>query len=87
MTTAILSIYKAQKSLQTKISSIDVPLVNWKKVCVIGFAMISVLLVFYAWQVNGLIKGSYLAESYENDIAKLSEENKRICEIFQEEIT
>jgi len=84
MTTAILNIYRAQKSLQTKINSIEAPCVNWRKFCVIGFVGVLALLVFYVWQVNGLIKGSYLVKSYQSDIVKLSEENKKLQISFAE---
>ena len=36
------------------------------------------LLVFYVWQINSLTKGYYLTNSYENQISKLSEENKSL---------
>jgi hypothetical protein len=37
-----------------------------------------VLLVFYVWQINGLTKGYYLINSYENQISKLTEANKEL---------
>lgn len=84
MTTAILNIYRAQRNLQTKISSVEVPLINWKPVCIVGFFIIVALLVFYAWQVNGLIEGSYLIKNYEKDIMRFSEENKKLQISFAE---
>jgi len=84
MTTATLSFSRAQKSFQAKIDSIDLPVVNWKAVCVVGFFMCLALLVFYVWQINDLTKGSYSVNSYENQISKLSKENKNLQVSFAE---
>jgi len=84
MTTAVLSINRAQKNLQAKINSVDLPAINWKTVCFIGFFMSLALLVFYVWQINNLTKGSYLINSYEKQISKLSEENKTLELSFAE---
>jgi len=42
------------------------------------------LLVFYVWQINDLTKGSYLINSYEKQISKLSDENKNLEVSFAE---
>ncbi len=84
MTTAVLSFAKVQKSLQSKVNSIDLPIVNWKKVCFIGFFISLALLVFYVWQINDLTRGSYLSNSYEKQITKLSDENKNLQVSFAE---
>jgi len=84
MTTATLNLYRVQKSLQTKINSVDLPAVNWKSVCCIGFFMSLALLVFYVWQINDLTRGSYLMGSYEKQITKLSDENKNLQVSFAE---
>ena len=84
MTTAILTINRAQKSLQTKINSVNFPIINWKAVCFIGFFMSLALLVFYVWQINDLTKGSYLINIYEKQINKLSKENKTLEISFAE---
>ena len=42
------------------------------------------LLVFYVWQVNELTAGSYLVNSYEKQITKLSDENKNLQISFAE---
>lgn len=73
-----------QKNLQAKINSIDFPTINWKVVCFIGFFVSLALLVFYVWQINDLTQGSYLTNSYENQISKLSEENKNLEVSFAE---
>lgn len=84
MTTATLSFYRAQKSLQAKIDSIDLPRINWKSVCLTGFFVGLALSIFYVWQINDLTKGFYLMNSYENQISKLSDENKNLEISFAE---
>lgn len=42
------------------------------------------LLVFYVWQINDLTKSSYLVNSYEKQITKLSDENKNLEVSFAE---
>ena len=42
------------------------------------------LLVFYVWQINDLTRGSYLSNSYEKQITKLSDENKNLQVSFAE---
>ena len=84
MTTATLSFSKVQKNLQARIDSIDLPLVNWRVVCFVGFFVSLALLIFYVWQINDLTRGSYLINSYEKQISKLSEENKNLQISFAE---
>jgi len=84
MTTAILSFGRIQKNLQTKIDSIDMPVINWKAVCCVGFFMSLALLFFYVWQINDLTKGSYVINGYEKQISKLSDENKNLEVSFAE---
>jgi len=84
MTTATLSYHRAHKNLQAKISSVNLPLINWKVVCFIGFFMSLALLIFYVWQVNELTRGSYLINSYEKQISELSSENKNLVVSFAE---
>ncbi len=84
MTTATLALSSVQRKIQNKVDSIDIPMINWKSICYIGFVACSVLLVFYVWQVNGLTRGSYLISNYENQISKLSDENKNLQISFAE---
>lgn len=86
MTTAtlVLNLNKAQKSLQARIDSVEVPKINWKIICFIGFFLSATLLVFYVWQINDLTRGSYLAGNYEKQISKLSSENKNLEISFAE---
>ena len=84
MTTATLSYHRVQKNLQAKINSVSLPEINWRTVCFLGFFMGLALLVFYVWQINDLTKGSYLINSYEKQISKLSDENKNLEVSFAE---
>ena len=84
MTTATLSLSRVQRNLQSKINSIDLPAVNWKVVCFIGFFMSLALLIFYVWQINELTRGYYLINSYEKQITNLSAENKNLEVSFAE---
>jgi hypothetical protein len=76
MTTAVLN--------YLKVDSIDFPEVNWKIICLSGFFITLVLLVFYVWQVNFLAKADYFAGNYEKQISKLSDENKNLQISFAE---
>lgn len=84
MTTAVLGYLKVQRKVQTKVNSISFPEINWKMVCFIGFFMTLSLLVFYVWQINALTRGSYLINSYEEQISKLSDDNKNLQVSFAE---
>jgi hypothetical protein len=75
MITLALNYSKVQKNL---------PSINWKAFCCVGFFMMLVLLVFYVWQINDLTRGSYTINSYENQISKLSDENKNLQVSFAE---
>ncbi len=84
MTTIALNYYKVQKNIQEKVDSIDIPVVNWKAITFVGFFIASVLLVFYAWQINDLTRGSYIISDYERQINQLSEKNKNLQVSFAE---
>ena len=73
MTTAVLNF-----------SSIDLPKINWKTICILGFFISLALLVFYVWQINDLTRGTYLTNNYEKQISKLSDENKNLEVSFAE---
>ena len=76
MTTLALSIKRVQK--------IEMPIINWKAVCFVGFFTGLALLVFYVWQINDLTRGSYLINTYEKQISQLSDENKNLQVSFAE---
>jgi len=84
MTTATLNLGRVQKTIQTKIGAIDMEMVNWKSVCFTGFIMGLMLLVFYVWQINNLTRDTYIFSSYENQVNKLSDENKNLQISFAE---
>lgn len=76
MTTAVLNYLRVQNFPELK--------VNWKVICLAGFFMTLMLLIFYVWQINDLTRGSYLLNSYEKQIKQLTEENKNLEVSFAE---
>lgn len=84
MTTATLNYSRAHNKIQSKLSSINLPDVNWKIICLLGFVACSILLFFYIYQVNSLTRGSYLINNYQNNLDKLSQENKNLEVSFAE---
>ena len=77
MTTATLSL-KIRKEAKSKLQAVNLPEVNWKIMCILGFIASLALLVFYVWQVNDLTRGSYLVNSYQRQIGQLADENKNL---------
>ncbi|MGD0577124.1 MAG: hypothetical protein ABSA74_03565 [Candidatus Staskawiczbacteria bacterium] len=84
MTTAVLNYLKVQKKIQAKVESVSLPAINWKMICVFGFFVSLALLIFYVLQINYLTAGYYITGSYENQISKLSDENKNLQVSFAE---
>jgi hypothetical protein len=84
MTTLALTYTRVQKKVQSKVNSIEIPQVNWKAVCLVGFFITLSLLIFYIWQINDLTKGYYLTNSYEKQIGQLSQENRNLEISFAE---
>ncbi len=84
MTTAVLDYLRVQKRIQAKVSSVSLPILNWKMICMFGFIICLPLLVIYVWQVNDLTRGTYLVNSYEKQVSKLSSENKNLQVSFAE---
>jgi predicted PurR-regulated permease PerM len=78
MTTATISYSRIKKNVESKISSVSLPSINWKAICVVCFFACFSLLVFYVWQINYLTKGSYLINNYQTQINKLSNEKKNL---------
>lgn len=81
MTTAIL---KLQKKVHVGISSVDLPIINWKAIIFVGLLAGVVSIIFYAIQVNSLMGGSYLIGTYEKKIEKLTQENRDLQVSFAE---
>lgn len=84
MTTLALNYLKIQKKVKNKVEASDLPQVNWKAICFAGFFVCLALLVFYVWQINDLTHGSYLVGGYQNQVSKLSDENKTLQVSFAE---
>ena len=84
MTTAVLNYLRVQKNIQSRVRSIDLPEINWRAVCFIGFFISFGLLIFYVWQVNALTSGAYLINDYQKQVFTLSEENKNLEISFAE---
>src|ERR1035437_4074273 len=84
MTTSVRTLARVQKNLQARVDSIDLPVINWKAVCFIGFFLTLASLIFYVWQINDLTRGSYLVNSYEKQISQLSSENNNLQVSFAE---
>jgi len=82
MTTATL--INSRNISYEKIKAIRLPQINWKIVCFIGIVLCLFLLFFYIYQINVLTKGTYLINSYENSIDKISKENKKLEVNFAE---
>lgn len=76
MTTATLSVSRIKTRIQNRIDSVALPQVNWKAICITGLILCSILLVFYIYQVIGLTKGTYLINSYDNQLSSISKENR-----------
>ena len=85
MTTTTLAINKVQKNLQAKVDSVSLPVINWKVACFIGIIMVSILSIFYVWQVNSLTQDSYMLNNYQHKIDKLTVENKNLQVSFAED--
>lgn len=83
-TTAVLKYLKVQKNIQSRVESIELPQINWKVVCFVGFFISLSLLIFYVWQINDLTRGSYTVNSFEKQINQLSQENKDLQISFAE---
>lgn len=84
MTTAVLAINKVQKNIQAKIDAVELPLVNWRKVCLLGIFATLILAIFYVWQINALTNGFYLTAEYEAQVLRLSDQNKSLQISFAE---
>jgi len=84
VTTTALTYSRTQKKNYSEIRFFDFPIINWKAVCYTGFFLVLLLLVLYVWQVNILIHGSYLINRYEDQISKLSDDNKNLEVSFAE---
>lgn len=84
MTTIALSNREAHRAQARHAKELSLPQANWKMLYFICIACLGILLCFYVFFINELIKGSYLIKSYRNQIAKLSQEHKALSSEFAE---
>lgn len=66
----------AYSSINKKIGSFELPVIDWKKVVIAGFFALASLLVFYVYEINNLTAGAYVIKDYEGQISDLSKENR-----------
>ena len=74
MTTLVLH-YRAVKH---KVQSLSLPVSYFKKISIVAFLILSLLLVFYIFQINRLTTGSYMIKNYQKQIQTLSLENNTL---------
>ncbi|OGZ84711.1 MAG: hypothetical protein A2599_03655 [Candidatus Staskawiczbacteria bacterium RIFOXYD1_FULL_39_28] len=84
MTTLALNYSRLQKNVKAKVESVALPTANWKAILFVALLGVFISLSFYAWQINSLTKGAYLINSYQNEIAKLTDDNKNLQASFAE---
>ncbi len=78
MTTATL----AYKTVQSKVTSINLLKVNWKIFYFFGVLICFAMLVFYVFLINQLTGGTYAIKDYNRQISKLTSENKILEDNF-----
>lgn len=61
-----------------EISSIRLPSFSFKFLFKLGFASIVFLSIIYVFQMNAILKGTYLINSYDKKINSLSLENEKL---------
>lgn len=84
MTTLTLTYTRFQKRVESSINSIELPSVNWRVVCFLGFFASLSLIIFYIFQINALTQGYYLINSYEKQVNQLLEEKNNLDISFAE---
>jgi len=86
MTTAVLSSSRIAKNARQKAKArpIEIPQVNWIKLCGMGIALCAALLLFYIYQINVLTGKTYLMGKYEDTIKEISAANKKLEVSFAE---
>ena len=70
--------------MQKKIGSLQMPTINWKLIFVAGLFLTSLSWIFYAYQINELIRGAYLIKGYDKQIKGLLQESKKLEVNFAE---
>ena len=64
---------RLQKKMQSKIESVEIPQVNWKAICIVGFFIAIALLVFYVWEIVPVVWGLWGYLSYIVNCVRLGE--------------
>lgn len=73
MTTQVLA-----KNVSEKLDFINLPKINLSKIWIFGFILITSLLIFYIFQISEITKASFSASGYEQEIIKISQQNKNL---------
>lgn len=58
------------------ISEISLPRINLRKVFILGFILITVLVAFYIFQISEITKSTFSISKYEKEITVFSQQNK-----------
>lgn len=66
------------QTISEKINLIAFPKINLGKIWIAGFILITMLIVFYIFQISEITKASFSASNHEQEIFKLSQQNKNL---------
>lgn len=66
------------------ITSVPLPIINWKALYGVMITLAVVLLVAYVYQINALTGGTYLIRNYNKQVTALIEEHKSLESKFAE---
>ena len=82
MSTATLRLQ--YQTIYHKISSLYFIKIRWKLVYLLAIVFSSILLIFYIFQVNTLIRGAFLIKNYNKQVSSLSSQNRVLQTSFAE---
>lgn len=68
----------AQTLSINKIFLLRFPRVNWRAFILLGFCAVLSLSVLYVFQINRMVQGAYLINSYQKQINELTQTNKNL---------
>ncbi len=68
----------AQAASFSKIFPFRLPRVNWRVFILLGFCAALSLSVLYVFQINRMVQGAYLINSYQKQINELTQTNKNL---------
>lgn len=66
------------QSISGKLSLIGLPKINLRKIWFFGFILMTLLLIFYIFQMSKITQVSFLISQYEREIVQLSQQNKNL---------